>query len=80
MRLPRDISGHDLSKALGSFGYVKVRQTGSHMRLTTQVEGEYHVTIPQHDPLKIGTLKSILDGVAEHHHLTRDQLIQMLDL
>ena len=80
MRLPRDISGQDLAKALGRLGYVQSRQTGSHMRLTTPVEGEHHVTIPRHDPLKIGTLKSILDGVAEHHHLTRDQLIQMLDL
>ena len=24
------------------------------MRLTTQVEGGHHVTIPRHDPLKIG--------------------------
>ena len=80
MRLPRDISGQDIAKALGRLGYVQSRQTGSHMRLTTQVEGEHHVTIPRHDPLKIGTLKSILDGVAEHHHLTRDQLIQMLEL
>ena len=79
MRLPRDISGQDLAKALGRLGYVQTRQTGSHMRLTTQVEGEHHVTILRHDPLKIGTLKSILDGVAEHHRLTRDQLIQMLD-
>ena len=79
MRLPRDINGVDLAKALSKLGYTQSRQTGSHMRLTTQVEGEHHVTIPRHDPLKIGTLKSILDSVAEHHHLTRDQLLQTLD-
>lgn len=80
MKLPRDINGQDLAKALGRIGYTQTRQTGSHMRLTTQAEGEFHITIPQHDPLKIGTLKSILDAVAEHHHFTRDQLIKTLKL
>jgi hypothetical protein len=36
MRLPRDISGERLTKALKVFGYSTTRQTGSHMRLTTQ--------------------------------------------
>ncbi|NYE57789.1 putative RNA binding protein YcfA (HicA-like mRNA interferase family) [Carboxydothermus ferrireducens DSM 11255] len=34
------------------------RQTGSHIRLTTTLKGEHHVTIPLHDPLKIGTLNN----------------------
>ena len=35
MRLPRDLSGKDLAKALKTLGYRATRQTGSHMRLTT---------------------------------------------
>ncbi|NJL10619.1 MAG: type II toxin-antitoxin system HicA family toxin, partial [Calothrix sp. SM1_7_51] len=56
------------------------RQTGSHIRLTTQFNGEHHITIPYHDPLKIGTLNAILQDVAGHLNLTRDELIAELSL
>jgi len=78
MRLPRDISGVDLAKVLKPFGYDVTRQTGSHLRLTTQQRGEHHVTIPNHDPLRIGTLAGILADVAEHFEITRDELIEKL--
>lgn len=78
MRMPRDLSGADLVKRLGRFGYSVTRQTGSHMRLTSTTHGEHHITIPNHDPLRLGTLAAILAGVAAHHGLTRDDLIQRL--
>ena len=78
MRIPRDLSGADLVKYLGRLGYAVSRQTGSHLRLTSQNHGEHHVTIPNHDPLRIGTLAAILDSVAVHHGLTREALLQRL--
>ena len=78
MRLPRDLSGADLVKRLERFGYSITRQTGSHMRLTSTTRGEHHITIPNHDPLRLGTLAAILASVAAHHGLTRDDLIQQL--
>jgi predicted RNA binding protein YcfA (HicA-like mRNA interferase family) len=36
MKLPRDLSGQDLVKALKKLGYEVSHQTGSHIRLTTQ--------------------------------------------
>ncbi|MEY2340681.1 type II toxin-antitoxin system HicA family toxin [Acidithiobacillus sp. IBUN Pt1247-S3] len=78
MRIPRDLSGNELIKRLGLFEYTANRQTGSHIRLTSQVRGEHHVTIPKHDPLRIGTLASILDSVAAHHGITRDALLKQL--
>jgi predicted RNA binding protein YcfA (HicA-like mRNA interferase family) len=36
MRLPRDLSGRELARALRQYGYAVTRETGSHMRLTTQ--------------------------------------------
>lgn len=45
-RLPRDVGGADLARALGALGYRVMRQTGSHIRLTTQEGGEHHVTVP----------------------------------
>ena len=50
MRLPRDLSGDDLAKALRALGYSVTRQTGSHMRLTTAELGEHHITIPRTGP------------------------------
>jgi predicted RNA binding protein YcfA (HicA-like mRNA interferase family) len=75
MRLPRDISGNDLAKRLNKYGYQATRQTGSHLRLTTQLNGEHHITIPQHKDLRIGTLSAILADVAEHVGISRDELI-----
>ena len=60
------------------FSYEVTRRTGSHMRLTTQENGEHHVTIPRHDPLRIGTLSAILGDVARHFGTTRDELARRL--
>jgi predicted RNA binding protein YcfA (HicA-like mRNA interferase family) len=35
MKLPRDMSGDELARLLGEYGYTVTRQTGSHIRLTT---------------------------------------------
>jgi len=78
MRLPRDISGVSLARSLTVLGYEISRQTGSHIRLTTEVNGEHHVTVPAHDPIKIGTLSGILGDIAEHHHVTRASLLKEL--
>lgn len=78
MKLPRDVDGDELVRALVRFGYVVVRQTGSHVRMTTTRGGENHVTVPQHRPLKIGVLAEILDDVAQHAGITRDELLRKL--
>jgi len=78
MRLPRDLSGKDLAKALASLGYRIDHQTGSHLRMTTEVGGEHHVTVPLHNPIKIGTLNSILRAVGEHARLEREDVIRRL--
>jgi predicted RNA binding protein YcfA (HicA-like mRNA interferase family) len=75
MKLPRDVSGDALAKALKALGYQVTRQTGSHLRLTTNEGGEHRVTIPRHDPLRIGTFANILDDVAAHFAISRDELL-----
>jgi predicted RNA binding protein YcfA (HicA-like mRNA interferase family) len=56
MRLPRDLTGADLVKRLSVLGYRQTRQTGSHVRVTCDAPRQHHVTIPLHDPLRVGTL------------------------
>jgi predicted RNA binding protein YcfA (HicA-like mRNA interferase family) len=79
LKLPRDVSGHDLARALSRFGYAITRQTGSHMRMTSRSKGtDHHVTIPAHDPLRIGTLSQILNEVATYLELSRDELVEAI--
>ena len=78
MKLPRDLPGTELAKALSHLGYRVTRQTGSHIRLTIDEPSQHHVTIPAHDPLKVGTLAAILGDVASHLGISRDELLQML--
>jgi predicted RNA binding protein YcfA (HicA-like mRNA interferase family) len=78
MRLPRDLSGEDLAKALTVLGYHVTRQTGSHMRLTTGFRGEHNITIPRHDALRIGTLAAVLADVAGHFEMSRDELLEKI--
>ncbi len=78
MRLPRGLTGEDLARALRNLGYEVTRQTGSHLRLTTQMQGEHHVTIPRHDPLRVGTLSAILVDLTRHHELSREDLLRIL--
>ena len=78
MKLPRDLSGENLVKYLRIFGYEVSHQTGSHIRLTTQQQGENHITIPAHNSLKIGTLNAILKDVANHFKLEREELLNKL--
>ncbi len=79
MKLPRDCDGADLVRALRKFDYLVARQDGSHIRMVTQAHGEHHVTIPNHWPIKVGTLHDILKSVAEHHDLTIDRLLAELE-
>ena len=78
MKLPRDLSGDELARALRRFGYESTRQSGTHLRLTTHQGGQHHVTIPRHQALRIGTLAGVVSDVAQHLGLTREEVATRL--
>ncbi|MFC1474643.1 type II toxin-antitoxin system HicA family toxin [bacterium] len=79
MKLPKDINGRKPAGLLSVHGYKITRQTGSHIRLTTTSHGpEHHITIPDHNPLKTGTLSRILRDVAAYLEMDKQALIQAL--
>ncbi len=78
MKLPRDVSGDELAQILSRIGYRITRQTGSHIRLTTEIQGQHHVTIPNHKSLRIGTLSAIISNVANHLGKNKSDLIEEL--
>jgi predicted RNA binding protein YcfA (HicA-like mRNA interferase family) len=79
LKLPRDLSGTDLAKKLGKYGYRVSHQTGSHIRLTSEFKGiEHHITIPAHDALKTGTLGGIISEIAAYLKVDRRTIINRL--
>jgi predicted RNA binding protein YcfA (HicA-like mRNA interferase family) len=71
LKIPRDVNGIEAVRALKRFGFVQVRQTGSHLILR---KDERTVVVPQHKPLKPGTLK----GVIEQAGLTLEEFVAEL--
>jgi predicted RNA binding protein YcfA (HicA-like mRNA interferase family) len=79
MKLPRDMGGEELAALLGKYGYKITRQTGSHIRLTSASKGfEHHITIPRHKPLRVGTLSSIVNEIADYLEIERQKLLKEL--
>lgn len=79
MRLPRNWDGDDLIRGLIRVGYIVVRQSGSHVRLTLQTSRQqHHITVPLHNPMRVGTLNQILTEVATHLEISKDELIRRL--
>lgn len=78
-KVPRDISHIEICKVLGKYGYAITRQTGSHIRLKSNFMGyEHSITIPAHNPVKIGTLNNILNDVAKYLKIQKEKLIESL--
>jgi len=64
MKVPRDVNASELIKLLERLGYVIIRQTGSHIRLSKKINDNDHaITIPNHRPIKIGTLQCIVKDI-----------------
>lgn len=60
MKLPQ-ISGKEMIKILTKFGFVAVRQRGSHVQLEkANVTEIIRLTVPLHPQLKRGTLSHII--------------------
>jgi predicted RNA binding protein YcfA (HicA-like mRNA interferase family) len=76
MKLPRDLSGEDLTKHLcKKWGYQRVHQVGSHVILQTEQPTPHRVAVPAHAALRIGTLNSILSAVAMHKGVAKEDVL-----
>ncbi len=79
MKIPRDLDAKNLIKSLERLGYRQTRQTGSHIRLSVNLEEkELHITIPNHNPLKIGTLNNILKEINDQLKISKEELLKKL--
>ena len=79
MKLPRDLSGAELVKVLcREFSYRKINQEGSHMILQTEVPRSHRLSVPDHSPLRTGTLNAILRSVADAKGIDKADLLSKL--
>jgi hypothetical protein len=58
-----------------SWEYRIVHQAGSHIILQTDTPGHQRIPVPNHHPLRIGTLHAILRLVAEHKQVSREEIL-----
>lgn len=78
MKLPRGVAGDRVVRALERLGYQAIRQKGSHIVLRHAGPPVHTITVPLHNPLKTGTLHSILAEVAEARFVSIESITQLL--
>ena len=72
-KLPTDLSGREVRKALERAGFVFRRQRGSHMVLRRD-DPYGRAVVPDHKQIRAGTLRQILAEAG----LTVEQFMQLL--
>jgi predicted RNA binding protein YcfA (HicA-like mRNA interferase family) len=79
MKLPRDLAGADLARALCKhFGYRQVHQEGSHIILQAETPQHHRLAVPDHHPLRLGTLNAILRAVAAVQGVEKEDILRRL--
>ena len=79
MKLPRELYGRDLARVLcARWAYRQVNQVGSHIILQAETPQHHRLSIPDHKPLRIGTLNAILRQVAAAKGVAREELLATL--
>ena len=79
MKVPRDLSGAQLVKVLcRDWNFRVVHQEGSHIILQTDTPAHQRLSVPNHNPLRVGTLNGIVRVVSVHKGVERQQLLDRL--
>ena len=76
MKIPRDLSGREIVKTLCKhWDYRQIHQEGSHIILQTDTPSHQRIPVPDHNPVRIGTLNSILRLVAMHKGVEKQDVL-----
>ncbi|HEX9047542.1 MAG TPA: type II toxin-antitoxin system HicA family toxin [Verrucomicrobiae bacterium] len=79
MKIPRDLSGSELAKVLcRDWKYRVVHQQGSHIIMETEEPSHQRIAVPNHNPVRVGTLNSIVRTVSQHKGIDRQELLDSL--
>jgi predicted RNA binding protein YcfA (HicA-like mRNA interferase family) len=79
VKLPRELYGRDLARVLcARWAYRQINQVGSHIILQTETPQHHRLSVPDHKPLRIGTLNAILRQVAAAKGVAREDILATL--
>ena len=79
MKTPRDLSGRAFVKTLcRHWDYVELNQEGSHIILQTETPSRQRIPVPDHNPLRLGTLNSLLRFVSRHKGVEKEDVLRSL--
>ena len=79
MKIPRNLKGSYLAEVLcRSWDYSVIHQQGSHIILETQIPKHQRISIPNHNPLRVGTLNSILRAISLHKQVSKQDILDTL--
>jgi predicted RNA binding protein YcfA (HicA-like mRNA interferase family) len=74
-KLYKVLSAKEVVKILENMGFVFKSQTGSHIKMLKIVEGKsYSATVPNHKPIRLGTLSAIYKQILEIPDVDIDKL------
>jgi predicted RNA binding protein YcfA (HicA-like mRNA interferase family) len=77
VKIPRDLSGRELVKILcKNWGYIEVNQEGSHIILQTETPSRQRIPVPDHSPVRVGTLNNILRLVSRHKNVEKEDILK----
>jgi hypothetical protein len=77
MKLPRDLTGSELIKILCKHhGDRHVNQESNHVILQTATPRHHRIAIPDHNPLRVGTLNAILNAIARAKGISKDGVLR----
>jgi predicted RNA binding protein YcfA (HicA-like mRNA interferase family) len=80
MKIPRHLKGITLAENLCKYWeYRIVHQQGSHIILDTHSPSHQRISIPNHNPLRVGTLNSILRSVSTHKQVSKQEILDTLN-
>jgi predicted RNA binding protein YcfA (HicA-like mRNA interferase family) len=77
VKIPRDLSGRELARILcRNWGYIELKQEGSHIILQTETPSRQRIPVPNHSPIRVGTLNSILRMVSRHKNVEKEDILK----
>lgn len=62
-------------KSSADWDYVQLKHEGSHIIVQTETPSRQRIPVPDHNPLRLGTLNSILRFVSRHKGVDREDLL-----
>jgi len=77
MKIPRDVDYKKIKKLLKKLNYLEIKQVGSHVRFEN-TDLKHRITIPKHNPIKLGTLNNILNDLTKNNNLNKEEILNII--